>query len=858
MNSSSVASSSDFFRDSNHPLPPDGSDFGGEEEVYYDAQYNYHTDASSNSYNYNALDDDQYRTDILKLILYDLNSAIAPREARLLAICTALEEFDHDDEVLHEEELDLRADHILLQKLTYALSIDPRGDEVGYICSALEAVYRASRERLGQSFHEICDALLPVFVEMIRPPPSSRGSRGVEFSLRQQQQEQQRESFEKNENGVADSNVSHFNGAAPQSKHSSNNNDEESVESVHNITSTTKTGIIPPGTGECMHDGIIVNPTTYPASAQVQEIQMSMGAIVPVSFFGSGNGNGDEHQQAVALRHHNMSMNPVSTMHSAMGDDRSGMTVAEAGAGGTIDSIRMDLEDAKQAMLNQISESLSSSLAGGRNHGDDNIAMALRGGGLEADGEGGTESLMDSEQKDDTDGTNNFVNDKSELSNDDDSSKFQSEFNDLFCESQGSVSSKSIYEEYGDNPFSDTSSLYDNSTVASSFKHYGGDINVYNGSNAREFADTQGRRKTGTHHNLSATNKHDVRSDSEAGGYDHGMTGGDYIDYNNFPKINENVECGAEDHGIHYGDSSDNSHGEYDMRCNSSNERLPQSDEHDRHETVNGATGDYQSQTTSSDLGSCSTSRCDSGLEFYESSAHAYEESNHRKTNYFSEYSKPFGRSDDRQAEETDYRGDHYGPSEYAMFDEHCQPPNSAHYMSESVTPTDQLQFDEEKFPFEDGNSNLNLNERNRYDEDILQFRKPSLSTPSHQHYYNYFDPVIIDVCPVAVRKVLKILRYFSRVLSAMEPLALQLGLIDALLYHMMKKPLPLDRDNETASRVDAIAIVVNLACAEENKQMLVHHPGLLDVVINIANNDPIDEAREHAAIVLMNLVRIR
>ena len=91
-----------------------------------------------------------------------------------------------------------------------------------------------------------------------------------------------------------------------------------------------------------------------------------------------------------------------------------------------------------------------------------------------------------------------------------------------------------------------------------------------------------------------------------------------------------------------------------------------------------------------------------------------------------------------------------------------------------------------------------------------------------------------------------------------MEPLALQLGLIDALLYHMMKKPLPLDRDNETASRVDAIAIVVNLACAEENKQMLVHHPGLLDVVINIANNDPIDEAREHAAIVLMNLVRIR
>lgn len=55
---------------------------------------------------------------------------------------------------------------------------------------------------------------------------------------------------------------------------------------------------------------------------------------------------------------------------------------------------------------------------------------------------------------------------------------------------------------------------------------------------------------------------------------------------------------------------------------------------------------------------------------------------------------------------------------------------------------------------------------------------------------------------------------------------------------------------------MDAIAVVVNLACAEENKIMLVYHPGLLDAVINISNHDPIDEAREHAAIVLMNLVR--
>jgi len=102
---------------------------------------------------------------------------------------------------------------------------------------------------------------------------------------------------------------------------------------------------------------------------------------------------------------------------------------------------------------------------------------------------------------------------------------------------------------------------------------------------------------------------------------------------------------------------------------------------------------------------------------------------------------------------------------------------------------------------------------------------------------------------------MLKILRYFSRVLSAMELLAQQPGLVDSLLYRMKKNPHSKDEDEITA-RVDAIAVIVNLACAEENKIMLVYHPGLLDAVINIANLDPIEEAREHAAIVLMNLVR--
>jgi hypothetical protein len=140
-------------------------------------------------------------------------------------------------------------------------------------------------------------------------------------------------------------------------------------------------------------------------------------------------------------------------------------------------------------------------------------------------------------------------------------------------------------------------------------------------------------------------------------------------------------------------------------------------------------------------------------------------------------------------------------------------------------------------------------------EEDIFQFVEPQMSTKSvaSEVYYESDDEGY--VCRLAVQKMLKVLRYFSRVLSAMELLAQQPGLVDSLLYRMKKNPHSKDEDEITA-RVDAIAVIVNLACAEENKIMLVYHPGLLDAVINIANLDPIEEAREHAAIVLMNLVR--
>ncbi len=797
-------------------------------------------------------DDDQYnRTDILKLILYDLNSAIAPRESRLLAIRTALEEFDHDDELLHEEELDLRADHILLQKLTYALSIDPCSDEVGYICSAFEAVYRASKERLAESFHEVSDALLPLFVDLIRPTTTTRGGWGVDFSLRrrhhqQKQMQEEEEALEKDEHCAMES-VPRSDHQANSTEGDDNTDDKETVESVK-CSSTeampdtmNQSNHMKPTARQNSQEGNSVHPTTVvSASAEAQELPE--GAIVPARFFGNQDRNDD--QQTIDVQHQIIvNMNPISTTHTAI------LPPLQKN-----DTIRMELEDAKQVMmLNHTSESLSSALTR-KKYGDDTTAMTLRGGGGgQVDdsvmSEKDDERFIDREGDDD-----NFFNDKSELTNDDDSSVLQSELNDLFCESRRSVASRLMYDDQ-DNPFSDTSSLYDASTVASSFRNYdGGDTSVNSESKTRD---------------LSGTNFHDATSYLKTDGGDSSIgVGGDdwrgvarrgFNDYD-IPQFNEHIDDGAENSKVHYNELSDNNHGKIINQWSSTGSvRPPQCDEHDRHgDALNGTKGDDLSQSQMRYLNDSSTSRCYSGSEFHDSSAQKYEQGYHPNNEYHtSELSNPFGgleynRDHLRQAQETDS-----APSEYPRFEEHRQPTQAAQYTSEPQLPIDGHQFDEEKFPLKDESSNLSYNDGIRCDEDILQFQKLNLSLTSHHHYHNYFDPMAIDVCPVAIRKVLKILRYFSRVLSAMEPMAQQFNLVDTLLYHMMKKPLPDDHDNETASRIDAIAVVVNLACAEENKQMLVHHPGLLDVVINIANHDPIDEAREHASIVLMNLVSL-
>lgn len=951
------------------PLHADDGD-----DVYYDAQY-----ADDD-----VLFDDQNRTDMLKLILYDLNSAIAPRDLRLMAIHAALEEFDHDDELLHDEELELRADHILLQKLTYAMSVDASSIEVGHICSTLEAVYRGGRTRLAQSFHEICDALLPLFVEMVRPPP------GYNPTIMQQQQ---RESMETKgleaERGTNASNAMDYENndakrymppseqrsemmqenISAQQSYYGDYDDDESAESVEipsaypreyfeqrNKSASASAGTdaaaademhevdqseresIPPGTGDYLDEltrrisggeggGTAGFNTTYStaASAHQQQHQPNdMNTIVPRLSFVSEN----DLQQALVLHHTSINSNTAAgaddfRLYSASPPGTSSMfgqpaatgAVGEGQGDGTNDTIRMELEDAKQAMMN-MPESVPTPASHGFGYypkmskrlttvsmsteqfdnrtpnylgiEEEDGVMALRGGGKDDEN--------DEEDDDDT------------MPNVFDPSQFQSEFNDFVRRTSANTGSE--YEDSQDNPFSDTSSHHgtgtssfrgsgtSSSSFKNSFQGYGGGSSSSvgassvrsNGGGEQQWGsasltssyksyigsayneESKSNMVTEDQYEAGADNMstHNPFSDSSSyrdyggggssvfsgsvggGGGGHGMMGRNDNDYR-FPKIDEHSESGGDGNNFNYqgGFNNDFAH---DDESGSGGQAAPEFDEQGGYSgsapAVFAGYGDEvdsyvktkmdgdQSQTSAGYArsgGTTSYGDSSGGSEYHEadqgqeageySSAQGYE-------GYSRNYSEMFFSDDQNARRHSEVTDDWGGQGEGAMEsgglmgarEQFTDGTNKLYmsqmtdftpvpgftpelerdqYYSEPVSSMGQFQtYEEEKQEAEYPNSS----EKNLrdgivgQDEDIFQFQEPRISMTS-QDYFNYSDPVEGEICPLAVRKVLKILRYFSRVLSAMEPLAQQTGLVDACLYHMTKKPRSVDYDEEIASR---------------------------------------------------------
>lgn len=125
------------------------------------------------------------RSEFLRILLYELNSAIAPRQARLEAIHAVLREFDHNNKQWHDDELDVQADRILFQKIAFAhavfkassvANVPAAFEEIELVAGALEMVYRASPSRVAVSFSEVGVHMIPLLIGMIHKPHYERSS----------------------------------------------------------------------------------------------------------------------------------------------------------------------------------------------------------------------------------------------------------------------------------------------------------------------------------------------------------------------------------------------------------------------------------------------------------------------------------------------------------------------------------------------------------------------------------------------------------------------------------------------------------------------------------------------------------
>lgn len=835
-------------------------------------------------YYYDA--NDQNRLDVLKLILYDLNSAIAPREVRLMAIQAALDEFDHDDDVLHDEELDLRADHILLQKLAYAMCIDPGSDEVGYICSALEMVYRAGRARLAQSFHEICDSLLPLIVEMIRSPLPGKHSVAVDKSRestgnRSTAEEDLSSAEEKRDLLEGDNSLNNNPFMEPVDplneprRFTYGDSDESSAESVQ----------IPSGTGEYFEqmNRATHEPNNVAQADQTEQQNHNQGLILkPIELR-------EEATMPAPTTGGNTSDGALAPYKPVGNPRRRSAEIAD-------DTIRRDLTNADEAMrrLTDESEGLTRLVPAHNNVAGPMVAATSNNVGFQVESTsrptrmsgltlesgidefkeenevmhirgGGSGSVSSTDDVSENVGQNSLVN---EIRDgvpvfDPATMVLDSQSNEYGGSSmQGSF----VYPESEDNPFSDENDyLRDEESDHQSIEQKESDFDVgggFSGSAPQirpwgesvQASDTYDagydeEEKITDHprkEEISVSDHQDNQNDINNGAFDVG--GGFNGSAPEIRPLNESAQVTdsflinrnkveEEDDEIAYRpgveDAKDIGSNEFDVGggfSGSAPQIRPLGESvqtTDVYAVSNGDSEDSylpqkrQSEVTDEDWGGRRESDVVDHNENKRHSGVTNDDWSSRGSN--SEWS-------DNNRRQSDYTDNFSADQEYGQ-------------------RLDKVEEEEES---EDPTFRSSVVE-----EDIFQFREPqkvSKSVDSEASFLSDQDNEF--VCDLAIQKVLKILRYFSRVLSAMELLAQQPGLVDSLLYRM-KKAADSNDENEISARVDAIAVIVNLACAEENKILLVYHPGLLDAVINIANHDPIEEAREHAAIVLMNLVSL-
>lgn len=932
----------------------------------------------------------------------DLNSAIAPQDHRVLALQTAISEFDHDQDFKHDEELDLHADKILFQKLAFAFQVDRSSEEVAMICTALEMVYRASRPRVALSFAELRESVLPMFVEMLGKPLHLRKQEELDIALTEQEEKlnTSREfSYRSGHSGAYQSSDESRRSGSYQSGHSlgkptdqsrSASVEEMSLQSAGKDDPTYQSYQGDPGPQKqepddqsylSYDDNSLGKPGKQLDEQSYQSYDQSRGGYESQpyqptdqqTYVSSGQASRDTDQKSVRSKNpddqtyqtYDRSRGPDDQTYQSYDrphqptqfqDDGTFQTYGDA----THQTQDKSLSKAASVYDDQSYSSYDQSVKKGE-YRDAASYDKSRGEGIYQDAQSYDENTY---QEDQSRAGQSRYDGQSYGGEGQTQSQFDGQSYGGGTLPEGQSPSQFDGQSYGEGAFPEGHSQagqshqdgqsYGEGTFqegrSQGSRSYG-DGTYQEGQSHGDQSHGDGTYRDG--HSQVQTNNEERHSDGNNGALDaYEETGGCEND-------------GAVDKGddlTYDGESTIRTEDRSIAQETQYTEEGYHSEEQSLQPTMY-SERDQKYRDDESKADQTFTSYAEQSLQPTTYAKHAYGKNaqsddqsyQQEDTTLYTQDQSYMG--DEESYKQSDFKDDVSAFTEdlQSRADYSVQKPGKETYEVETVYSEDQedeqsrnptLQSTTTKgTPISSNQSHQNprsgmgmgmglqgmssglstVAEESHEDSSMgasqqsswNKSRESSHSQPSQPSFLPSIaesgtmrstrstassssaaralkerkveqerqmseqvarleaELEVIRVedatNSVGVSRSLQVLRYFSRVLSAMVPMAHHPGLLNALVYQLERQPYGRhaqhfneyddgeprseeDKDELAAARVDAIATIVNLACAEENKAKMAAHQCLLDSITTVARNDPSEEAREHASIVLMNL----
>eukprot|EP00545_Synedropsis_sp_CCMP1620_P013224 CAMPEP_0119032198 /NCGR_PEP_ID=MMETSP1176-20130426/41932_1 /TAXON_ID=265551 /ORGANISM="Synedropsis recta cf, Strain CCMP1620" /LENGTH=1081 /DNA_ID=CAMNT_0006988609 /DNA_START=42 /DNA_END=3284 /DNA_ORIENTATION=- len=828
------------------------------------------------------------RSDILKLILYDLNSAIAPQDHRIMALQTAISEFDHDQDYKHDEELDLHADKILFQKLAFAFHVDRSSEEVAMICTALEMVYRASRSRVAMSFAELRESVLPMFVEMLGKPLHLRKQEELDISLAEQEERvnAQEISYRSARSGSFAGTASHSGQSGPTFK--SQSTDDMSLQSAGKDDPTYQSyqpSVQKPHKPEPDEQSYL----TFDEQS-LQKPSKQLADDQSYQTYDQSQGGGDlvkpdpnAHPDDQTFQSYDQPGHPDDQTFQSYGqgqhpDDQASQSYDQSRQSGS------NRDDGTfQTYDDRTQQTYDHSLAKGASEYDEqsyqSYGPSIQKGSHQPNAIDEEKSYSQSYQGGEGEGKSY--------------AESQGTFQDGQSQGQGTYDDDGTYQEgqsqaqetYDQGTYRDGEETYDDGTYQNEVRGNDGDDLTMEERTLNDDTTYEGQTT--------------IHSDEKSMGQDTQITEEGYhseeqslqpTTYTQDEKTYTQDEktFGDEEQTQYTASGQSLQPTTYEQRAYDKNQALDDQSyqpsyaeeeatqyTQDQDQSYRGDEASYQPSYAQDDMSEYTEDLRKPTKETYDVETVYTEDGddeqsrdpslNSNQSSFKGDYPVKGGTSVRSTGLSTVAEASHESDSEFSSQHSGFDKSRSLHSQPSLPTVTEDVSMRSERSTGVSSVAARAIKERKMEKDRHMNEQVARLEAE--------LEMIRVEDAtnPVGVSRTLQVLRYFSRVLSAMVPMAHHPGLLDALVYQLERQPYGKhsdhfneyddgeprteeDKEELAAARVDAIATIVNLACAEENKAKMAAYSGLLDAITMVAQNDPSEEAREHAAIVLMNL----